>query len=684
MGSSFIKGFIVFLMLLLVFPTFGKSNETRPNRFFLQVFDKLFKSREKRQAECAINDSKCLFIRGSEEGESSSEDTLQQCALDLCGPPNPETSFDSYSYFDSDISHLDRPDLIKKWQKEYQDLGLREIMKNWVDEEMGSFKDLQKAFEERDISRESGFDYLKPEDYSKLGEILFYGYIETDIDENRPLSNRLTIHINLPEEASQQLKEGVESYAQDLKKKANSSFYNQTYYGIYTPQEAYTVLQSRWESVKKKYAQEKKSKGSFNVLNRISKQMDEMRTQIEQLAEEIKNPSVGVYGIHSQKRILLEAAIAMKDLEETFKVETTGSRPKAEEQLLCRQKACQQGLKEMIGEVFDYYGQSPSRKDIEDRYSVQCLSKFVQFKQLEKELRKGLNIPDVQRDFSDKILKKFSKPTRESFENYINNGFDMGPPMSTSQGLKTSLQGFSSVTEGGLPMANEGFYKDKGNVELIFDMYYQKNALEYGNDNPCTWFFPEGDDAFISSPSIFKSEEGLSQQMEGMSSKGAINLSLFSCLHPHHGQGVASHEMAHLLSWLFMQNKLSEKSYGSYKKLRECATKRYKHLKAPSIQSDTHENDQLKTEEDTADLISYLAVPDKKSHYSCALLSITAAGTQYKETDLLNNGLKGFSPHSNSLLRVLFEAIHKRVELSSACKRVVEHYKDDIDFTPCF
>ena len=529
MGFSFIKGFIVFLMLLLVFPTFGESNETRPNRFFLQVFDKLFKSREERQAECVTNDGKCLLIHDSEEGESSNEDTtLQQCALDLCGPP--KISLQSYSYFDSDVERLVQTDLIEKWEQEFQELGIEDIIKNWIDKEADSFDHFQKDFEESAISRESGFDYLKSKDYVKLA-ILF------------------------------------------------------------------------------------------------------------------------------EKKSLLT--------QQTLPAER-GSQPT--QKLRC-QKDCQKTVQEALSELFLWYKNPLPRKEREDRYSAQCFSTFVQLKQIERELQTGLSIPDVKRNFADTISKNFSKPTGEVFKDYINDGFHMGLGIPTPQDFKNIVSERSKAIT---PIIQE-LGEKRSNAKLIAHMSFEKRVLN--NNSPCDWISFEGKDGFfVRSP--------LQQTKDKLAKAAGITLSLFSCLHPHFGTFMSSHEMGHLLSWMFLQNKLSEKSYGSYQKLRECATKRYKRLKAPNIRLFPHENDQLHTEEDTADMISYMVFTDDKAQQSCYLLSIAEDGTHYKGLSILNSHSE--DTHSSSFLRVLFDAIHKRVELSSACKQVVEHYKDDIDFTPCF
>ena len=233
MRSSLIKSFIVFLMFPLVSPAFGKSNETRPSRSFRQVLDKLFKSRKNKQAQCAYNEGKCLFAHDPNTRENTSDNnTLQQCALDLCGPP--KTSIHSYSYFDSDIEQFVETYLMKEWEQEFQDIGIEDIIKDLVDKELGPFDHLQKAFHESDMSRKSRFDYLKPEDYHELIDIFFLTSIAIEIDKTRPPSERLIIHTRLPKETSEKFEEGLKIYAQELKKQMNTSFEQQVSYNILT------------------------------------------------------------------------------------------------------------------------------------------------------------------------------------------------------------------------------------------------------------------------------------------------------------------------------------------------------------------------------------------------------------------------------------------------------------------
>lgn len=684
MRSSLVQGLIVFLMISLSFSTFGKSEKTPPSHSFLKAFNKLFKSLKDKQAQCNYNDGKCLFIHNpNAQGNSSNDNTFQQCALDLCGPPTPSLAV--LSYLDSDVEQLVRSELMKEWEKEFQDSGVEDLIKDWVDKEMASLDHLQKAFLASDMSRKPGFDYLKPEDYSKLADLFFGNYIEIDIDETRPLSKRLIIHTNLPEGASHQLREGLKLYAQDMKRQINASLSEKIDYGIYTHKEAYPILKNKWENFIKRYEEEKKSNDNFGKLYDISGQMIDKRKEMKHLAEQMKSPSVEEYGLRPE---LLRAAHSMEFLEQSFIQEKTGSWP--EEELLCQKKTCQTALNEVAEDLFNQYKKPLRRKHRMDHYLATCLSQFVLMKNLERGVPGGLHIPTVKQHFSDTILKNSSDDTRESFDDYINDDLHIGPIASKSHHFKYSLKNSIELM---MASKKETHTDNKSNVELITDMYYEEGALEYADDTPClSPTHGSTDDSFLIPRTISEAQKKtLPQQEQNILSKGAINLSLFSCLHSQSGQNTVAHEMAHLLSWMFSKNKLSEVSYGHYKKLRECATKRYKKLKAPSEMPFTHENDQKYTEEDTADLVAYMAYPDNKTNF-CSILNTLeneedsegedSLLIQYADLSISNSSPS--DPHSSSFLRMLLAAIHKRVELSPACKQIVEQYKEDIDFTPCF
>lgn len=110
-----------------------------------------------------------------------------------------------------------------------------------------------------------------------------------------------------------------------------------------------------------------------------------------------------------------------------------------------------------------------------------------------------------------------------------------------------------------------------------------------------------------------------------------------------------------------------------------------------------HKHDKYKTEEDTADLITYQVFQGDLNLFACNLFEL------YKKGDAIEGPSEEYwnlcvvdpgyfsntthyngAPHSEPLLRVIMEAIHKRMEFPDSCQRVVDIYSDRINFEPCF
>lgn len=688
------------MIFLFIPPAFGKSEAPSRHHFF-QLFDKFFGDEATKRKSCPDERGRCLFLHDSEGGDLSDEDKLQQCALDLCGPPDPNFSWESYLHSDPDIERFVRTDQMKEYVDEFRELEIRELIEEWADRNMASRNRLQRIFQKRSDQLKSEPDHLEPTDYEYLSRTFFSKYVQKSIDRRRPVFDRLSIQIDVPEGTSEQLTEGINSFAQDLKNDINSSFVQQIRHNVYDSQEAEAVLREKWRDFIRRYEDRKKINEYFP--DHMEEDINDMREAMKQLEDRGKttNSATAEMNNSSEKvpvnstNPLIEAAELLEGLEENFTGFTTGLQPENEKQPLCQQKACREAVKEATEELFARYEKPTLKQEQVNHYSAQCLSQFILLKELDK-VTERLGMTDLKRTFLNRVFKNFSIQTKQSFEDYI-NGFYIGRAGPNFQDIKDA---FINVLKDREP-SSDNKTEEEDNIELITTMYRMEMNWKEGWHSPCEFFIPMFFKVDIFSPPAPQATENSSNQMtswvqEEMLSKGLIGLSSFSCLHPHHGRGIASHEMGHLLSWMFSQNKLSDKSYSAYKKLRECATKRYKNLNAPSEQPKfSHEGDQWNTEEDTADLISYLTFPNSRTLYSCALLSITEDGTKYDSPNILDDNWKRTTPdshyysppkpsRSSTLLRVLFEAIHKRIELSSACQQVVDQYKDEINFEPCF
>ncbi len=156
-----------------------------------------------------------------------------------------------------------------------------------------------------------------------------------------------------------------------------------------------------------------------------------------------------------------------------------------------------------------------------------------------------------------------------------------------------------------------------------------------------------------------------------------INISYYSCTHHDRGEGIFAHELGHALSHIVVNGELSKESLKKYKKLRNCATTQKGSDEVPLI--DEIMGDKLYTEEDTADLISYILTP-KDLIYSCSLL-LHSNLEEYSNLKIENPDKN--DNHSTSLSRVIMEAVNKGLEIPQSCKKGIKNSNTKIRFEKC-
>ena len=288
------------------------------------------------------------------------------------------------------------------------------------------------------------------------------------------------------------------------------------------------------------------------------------------------------------------------------------------------------------------------------------------------------NLEDYKKRFLDGAFSNYSQPSQQAFGNYMNEPLKIN--LLSGKNLDSVfIDSIKQITSRALE-AQKTTSPLQNVYNLIFDL-----------DPVC--------------PSSVRGEFASLVHY----STNTVHMSVFSCAFHEHGKQVFAHELAHAMSYLFANNKLSKKSYDKYNKLRQCASKMYKiNNKAPHIKKDKdgknikpiHKHDKYKTEEDTADLVAYQVFQNDPTLFHCSVF----------RSDQYSNKLHGLKPdeylnirivdpkyfssihepdyngdtHSETLLRVIMEAIHKRMELPESCQQVVDIYSDRINFEPCF
>ena len=325
----------------------------------------------------------------------------------------------------------------------------------------------------------------------------------------------------------------------------------------------------------------------------------------------------------------------------------------------CQDEVCRQ----IIRQEMDLFKKQMAEKvkETEGEQEIhRCRSNFIERTEAVKHTRTFRDhFPKYKQKIIQTGLSSFSMKSRQQFENYMDN----------------TLQ---------IDMFNTDTEKEFRDYMPISKSHSQTGETLSFNDLKQTALNPKYN--YICPPAQFTDSIDMFDRTQNK-----ISLSWTSCALHDHGKGILAHEIGHAISLLFHsknKEKMSKFSANEYQKLRDCASKRYKKQSLnpeliPEMESYyAHPNDKLKTEEDTADLFSYMVFQEDPTHYECLLLQANKDSSKYKGLEILNKSQ--LDPHSTPFLRVLMEAVHKRTKLSSACRKVIRKYKSKINFKPCF
>jgi len=152
--------------------------------------------------------SKDSFLNSS----SQIIDLSQKCALDICGKPQNTNSAVLLDFnFDQ---YVQKKAMIKFNEVEAQ-------IKEMIDYEFKKNKNFLNALNDKfknDDKLTPDYQTWKEWDYESFTWIFFDQYIEFKSDKTRPFSKRLTYTLDIPEDATDTFKKGIESYAKNKMK----------------------------------------------------------------------------------------------------------------------------------------------------------------------------------------------------------------------------------------------------------------------------------------------------------------------------------------------------------------------------------------------------------------------------------------------------------------------------------
>lgn len=638
------SGMKYFLSLLLLFSSYTFASEDLKK--YVRVLDLL--------------NTKSFSGGTGEVCVDQDQELMQKCAQELCGKPfeNP-----SPALVDGNFDQYVQSDDMEKFNEIEGDL--KSLLNESIDEKQKFISAFKKKLNDKEIKLD--FNSFSNWDFDEQAHHLFIEHLDIAIDKRKPLAERITVSIQLPNNKSETYKKALDSFARFKEKQILEHFPTGVSQGLYEVKEAKEIFTRKWQNFYKKYKTLKQEDQSF--LSDYDAKVLEINNKVQK-------------GQLDNMHELVNDAYMYDFFKKTIEFTKTQKWP--EVTLVCGEVACRQGVQEglesanfqeMIGEL-----EEKNSKDVIAREMANCKSEFasMSIKDYDTESFRAL-IPEVKQNLIKNVFGKYSTESSKAFEKYLDDelNFSLKPQPSDVENFITKVKeaaieknNFSEL--GALDLVRKlQRYISFGEINPFAELSLCKNSLSYA-----VW------DAYSAQEYDLGS---YAHAPDVDTDKDNIFISQFSCTHQSHGKGILAHELGHALSWRFSKNKLSSESYGEYKKLRTCAANLYKNasrLNGPA--SIRHENDTFTTEEDMADLISFMTYPTKSPLFACAFLGASMDGKSYADAELKNR--YEFSFHSSPLLRALQEAIHKRVQLPQSCKEVVEKNKNknNFRFEPCF
>lgn len=576
----------------------------------------------------------CLRFSGVKQRPQPENELLQQCAVDLCGPARENLMYvlnnDTFNKEDID------PEIAKRFSETIQP-AIEKALQEEREYNKGALKLLQdKLNPEPNIT---------PQEWDELAEALS---LQIMMDNSAAImstgftntSSGIT-SFNIDNYPSETARNGDTSYRAH-KAKIMSTSVSAALFQLSSPSldRQRDLLRERYQDFLQDYQ------------NNKTKFTKEERQTIAQLGKALKSKN-------------LNGLSFADNLDRLIK--------KSKDIFFCIDADCKKWVLDALASLHQNLKESTSESGHAQRLTQQlnhCQSVYnmsTQNAQQVKRYRQNFNQYIDQ--FISKTFANYSVATRRSYKGYMRT---INFELPSEQGIEEQLTNEIRV---------EASHMTAHSDNTIADFIQNRERFT---------------DSHSLCPSFMKiSDSG--DYFERMTN--TVGISNFSCHFHDHGKQTLAHELAHTLSHWFGQykqdlgksRKPSRRSYRQYMKLRRCANKRYKTTdksKTKIYVGFGHNNDQFRTEEDMADLITHQVFQEEPTLSQCSLLS-SSNGVKYDFPDILyppvQKNLQVIpDPHSTPLLRAITEAIHKRKTLSPACQQVVDTYSDRINFEPCF
>ncbi len=620
----------------------------------------------------------CLTEPQLIEFQVSAEDLKyrQQCARALCGSPSivPSVYVDKKnisSYMTSSTKY--KIDKIKP--------KLKAALESIRDQKKKTLADAEAKLLTNDKLNFNPRSWENTDTLLDINVRTFEKYLTINIDKNAPLGKKISYKITDPSSVPLEIREGLVEYKEQLETFKNSNPDTLVSLNLLSKNDFKDFLKvqiSRYESV--------------------------MSAEKDSALKNRNNYNLGIRGIKNLKKLLntpvnnvRESLIeAMADLYDTealvFEINPDfigGSSQKA-----CLTNGCQNAYQAYFKSINARNIIADYKKGLDDpkameRSMSRCIAGMVAAESLLASQSKALTLyAETVPKVLTNVIGKFSDHTQKYYANYFKNDLDISAEAMTEKEvdgvrpppLDQYEKAFDSIIQDPIKYSFDEAVTLK---EIIRHAEGETpNPLassQFCNSDPAgnAW------DSYLSidrATAILKAQEGASFRLP---KKDTLYVSPFSCNHQSAGASVIAHELGHAINQGFLQKKASSHSTQIYMKLRKCVSSNYAKTQKPIEDSEfSFPGDYIKTEEDTADLIAFMA-GDKtvtQTPFACSLLKQDDSLTKFLDLYIHEDAE---SNHSPSFYRLLLEVINKNIPIPTSCQIVIDKSKELTGFQKC-
>ena len=571
--------------------------------------------------------------------EMTFEEQAEHCLREVCGKPGEKAS----NLTAKNLNKFLAPNQINELKQMENKVGA--IFDRRKKEAGSLIQELEKRSNKlKDTSNWSDIEY------SSFSNV-FWKYIEWERDSSLPLDQRSKMKLVNTDNLDPSIIEGIKEFGKNF----NKAVYDDPIYAFKSDimdfDELKDGIQKKALLFKNKLAANS-SKVSFNFDQFNSKIQD--ATDADEVTKYFKE---------------------MDELAQNSGIQLVNT------DSYCKEK-CKAGVNQFLKKIdmkdtIERLKESLSFNEKEDAVA-RCKANFIKVNQQNKSDENFKEIwPKVKEGYMKNVLPRFSSHSQGLIRDYLDNGINFyfeNPTSATFPDLSEMMQNTS---------ANPN-HSNVSNADLLAEMIDQ-------NFQPDINIYTVDITVCDSSRSVHQIWDSYLPQESNLpfnaftptyleSSKDNVAVSPYSCEHDKEGAGIIAHELGHALSMVMRREGMSQSSRADYQKIRSCSSRSWKNPN--KISEPYFPGDHQFSEEDAADVFSYMAINDNQTLYACGFVSVSDNQESYTNFEPI---IYEDDSHSPDLVRVLRELEYKRTKSApETCQAIMKKHKDKMGDKKCF